>query len=437
MRFKRYILLSLVLCGLVACSDDNTIEIPEAPVLEKAQLALAIKSEKGAMTKAGEVATPTDADVNTLTIGVFGAGWSLVYTKDATDSGDDTKEVGPQDVYAGAAKVIVVANAKDAVTSLGNASSLDEFMNTLISLEKENLEQGLTMSSGVMNVNIIADKTNYIGYAESAILPYELTVSGEKYGAGVEIYGKGPVPLVRNVASIALASANIGTELGVNYQSKSFSLKEVFIASAKGLSKAAAANTTADTWSCIEVNPFEVNLSGSVKGYDAYQVGQQFDANNTGAYKAGAQTTNSKLLLAVIDNDPKTVYNKEFYVYENIDGQVLSGATGLDEAYANHTLLVVKGDYTYLPNGLDDDETNYVKKENCYYAIPVGAEVTIEGKTGTRKGFYVQRNYKYAISLTIIGPGSEIPYDPMISTNVSASVKVEPWNVKTIHEEVE
>ena len=56
-------LLSLVLCGLVACSDDNTIEIPEAPVLEKAQLALAIKSEKGAMTKAGEEATPTDADV--------------------------------------------------------------------------------------------------------------------------------------------------------------------------------------------------------------------------------------------------------------------------------------------------------------------------------------------------------------------------------------
>ena len=99
--------------------------------------------------------------------------------------------------------------------------------------------------------------------------------------------------------------------------------------------------------------------------------------------------------------------------------------------------MVVKGDYTYLPNGLDDDETNYVKKENCYYAIPVGAEVTIEGKTGTRKGFYVQRNYKYAITLTIIGPGSEIPYDPMISTNVSASVKVEPWNVKTIHEEVE
>ena len=81
------------------------------------------------------------------------------------------------------------------------------------------------------------------------------------------------------------------------------------------------------------------------------------------------------------------------------------------------------------------------KRVNKYISIMdvknhVGEEVTIDG-TEKRSKFYVQRNYKYEISLTIIGPGSEIPYDPMISTNVSASVKVEPWNVKTIHEEVE
>ncbi len=63
----------------------------------------------------------------------------------------------------------------------------------------------------------------------------------------------------------------------------------------------------------------------------------------------------------------------------------LCGCDRSCEAYANHTLLVVKGDYTYLPNGLADNETNYVKKENCYYAIPVGAEVTIEGKTESKK----------------------------------------------------
>ena len=104
MRFKRYILLSLVLCGLAACSDDNTIEIPEAPVLEKAQLALAIKSEKGTTTKAGEAVVPTDADVNKLTVGVFGTGWNVVYTvsgSDITKTTTDnvaTQEIGPKEV---------------------------------------------------------------------------------------------------------------------------------------------------------------------------------------------------------------------------------------------------------------------------------------------------------------------------------------------------
>ena len=50
---------------------------------------------------------------------------------------------------------------------------------------------------------------------------------------------------------------------------------------------------------------------------------------------------------------------------------------------------------------------------------------------------YVKRNCKYEINLTILGPGSEVPYDPMISTNLSTAVKVEPWNVKNVHEEVE
>ena len=91
MRFKKYILLSLVLCGFAACSDDNEIEIPKAPVLEKAQLALAIKSEEGAVTKTGET-TPTDADVNTLTVGVFGVdGWSVICLLYTSPSPRDTR----------------------------------------------------------------------------------------------------------------------------------------------------------------------------------------------------------------------------------------------------------------------------------------------------------------------------------------------------------
>lgn len=431
MRFKKYILLSLVLCGLVACSDDNTIVIPEAPVLEKAQLALAIKSEKGAMTKAGEVATPTDADVNTLTVGVFGTGWSMVYTvsgEDITTSTSTdvtTQEIGPKEVYAGAAEVVVVANASANVqAALANAGTKKAFLATAIKLEEETLEKGLTMSSEVLTVTLVANTTNYIGYGTAKD---DITVEGK---AGKEVYGAGPVKLVRNVASIALKEFEVGNPENANYISKGFVLKEVFIASAKGVSNVASTSY----WGEIE-KKFDFTSNGF--GYSNYMVGKEFSKSpniDEGSYKKGTQTKRDELAKAhTTDN---TALNHEFYVYENKLGEIAKAdKASANRDYANHTLLIVKGDYTYLPNGLADTETNYVKKENCYYAIPVGADVMI----GEEKkiGFYVQRNYKYAISLTIIGPGSEIPYDPMISANVSASVKVEPWNVKTIHEEVE
>ena len=425
MRFKKYILLSLVLCGFAACSDDNEIEIPKAPVLEKAQLALAIKSEEGAVTKTGET-TPTDADVNTLTVGVFGVdGWSVIYTKDATPNLDGTKDVGPQDVYAGKAQVVVVANAASTIQAeLAKAKDITDFLETTINLVDETLEKGLTMSSGVLDVTLVANTINYIGYADKT---GEITVNGK---IGQEVHGKGSVPLVRNVASIALKEFEVGNPENANYISKDFVLKEVFIASAKGVSNVASTSY----WGEIE-KKFDFTSNGF--GYSNYMVGKEFSKSpniDEGSYKKGTQTKRDELAKAhTTDN---TALNHEFYVYENKLGEIAEAdKASANRDYANHTLLIVKGDYTYLPNGLADTETNYVKKENCYYAIPVGADVMI----GEEKkiGFYVQRNYKYAITLTIIGPGSEIPYDPMISANVSASVKVEPWNVKTIHEEVE
>ena len=425
MRFKKYILLSLVLCGFAACSDDNEIEIPKAPVLEKAQLALAIKREEGAVTKTGET-TPTDADVNTLTVGVFGVdGWSVIYTKDATPNLDGTKDVGPQDVYAGKAQVVVVANAVPAIQAeLAKAKDITDFIETTINLADETLAIGLTMSSGVLDVTLVANTINYIGYADKT---GEITVNGK---IGQEVHGKGSVPLVRNVASIALAQVTYSNPDTANYISKDFVLKEVFIASAKGVSNVASTSY----WGEIE-KKFDFTSNGF--GYSNYMVGKEFSKSpniDEGSYKKGTQTKRDE--LAKVHTTDNTALNHEFYVYENKLGEIAKAdEASANRAYANHTLLIVKGDYTYLPKGLVDNESNYVKKEDCYYAIPVGEKVTIDSKE--IEGFYVQRNYKYAITLTIIGPGSEIPYDPMISTNVSASVKVEPWNVKTIHEEVE
>lgn len=427
MRFKRYILLSLMLCGLAACSDDNTIEIPEAPVLEKARLALAIKSEKGTTTKAEEAVVPTDADVNTLTVGVFGTGWNVVYTVSDSDilkttiDNVATQEIGPKEVYAGTADVIVVANASEEVqAALSNADTKDAFLSTVIKLEEENLTKGLTMSSEVLTVSLVANTTNFIGYASKT---GDITV-GDK--TGKEIYGDGPVKLVRDVASIVLSSVQTDNPDKANYESKSFTLKEVFIASAKGVSSVASSGY----WESIE-KVFSFTESGF--GYSDYKVGQDFSTTpaniDEGSYKRGTQTVLSSLLVTDTNG---SACKHEFYVYENTKGEIAEADKAVaNTAYANHTLLIVKGDYTYIPEGTKE----VVTKANCYYAIPVGEQVVIEGVT--ESNFYVQRNYKYAISLTIIGPGSEIPYDPMVSANVSASVKVTPWNVKEMHENVE
>ena len=189
----------------------------------------------GAVTKTGET-TPTDADVNTLTVGVFGVdGWSVIYTKDATPNLDGTKDVGPQDVYAGDAQVVVVANAAPAIQAeLAKAKDITDFLETTINLADETLEKGLTMSSGVLDVTLVANTINYIGYADEKS---EITVNGK---TGQEVHGGGPVPLVRNVASIALARVTHSNPDTANYISKNFVLKEVFIASAKGVSNVAS-----------------------------------------------------------------------------------------------------------------------------------------------------------------------------------------------------
>lgn len=109
-------------------------------------------------------------------------------------------------------------------------------------MEEENLTKGLTMSSEVLTVSLVANTTNFIGYASET---GDITV-GDK--TGKEIYGDGPVRLVRDVASIALASVRTENPDKANYESKSFTLKEVFIASAKGVSSVASSGY----WGSIE-----------------------------------------------------------------------------------------------------------------------------------------------------------------------------------------
>ena len=154
-----------------------------------------------------------------------------------------------------------------------------------------------------------------------------------------------------------------------------------------------------------------------------------------GTYKYGTQTKSENLkkeetencLLTSSWNQIPVSIDYPFYVYENVNGE--TNNTG-----KNYTLFVVRGDYTYTSKGGGD-----ITDKDRFYAVIVNnpADMKASNYEGVGMHNYVKRNCKYEINLTILGPGSEVPYDPMISTNLSTAVKVEPWNVKNVHEEVE
>lgn len=440
MNFKNYFLIGLLLCGVSACSSDDPAG-PEEAVLQKAKFAVSVKNDQ-ATTQRTKAEISADKTVNSLTVGIFGDSWSLVYTQTPTLSEDgQLSQIGPQEVYAGTVQIVVVANASTEVeTALKKATSIGEFLATSITLGDEYLDKGLTMSSQVFNpITIVADQNNYFGYEQN-----KGEITEDDAVVGVEIKGGGAVELIRDVASVSLKSVTLSK--GENYASKSFTLKEVFVASAKSLSSIASTAR----WGEIEKS-FSIE---NETDYQKYWVGQNFTGDQVsmdeGSYKSGIQTAKDILLKRPLDTENATLnldgnwsadavgttvpspVGHQFYVYENAKGERL--ATDAVTGKGNYTLLVVKGDYTYTAKGGEE-----ITDADRYYTVIVNDPTMENTKYDDTVGkhSYVKRNCKYEINLTILGPGSELPYDPMISTNLSTSVKVEPWNVKNIHEDVE
>ena len=132
------------------------------------------------------------------------------------------------------------------------------------------------MSSEVLTVTLVANTTNCIGYSTKQ--GDDITVGGQ---AGKEIYGAGPVRLVRDVASIALASAEIDNLNNANYISKDFVFKRSLYRQCEG---------------CF-LRSFRIQLGGIEKtfdftntgfGYSNYMVGKEFSGSpniDEGSYK--------------------------------------------------------------------------------------------------------------------------------------------------------
>ncbi|WP_303140328.1 hypothetical protein [uncultured Parabacteroides sp.] len=459
MKLKSCFLLMLMVCAFFSCSDnDDPVNLTITPVVPDATLSLAVQTDNRVKTKGGFIdddnagTKPTwDLEVKTLTAVIFNngaypdesnipvGGIAAIFTQTYGES--TSAPVISGEVKSGKVNLLLIANLEaDVLKQLtssvnsavpGERLKVADVLKLATPLSSETKDNGLTMSSEVLSLELVAG-INFVGFGEKG----EITVPS--YGTGTEVYGDKPVDLTRTVAAIKLNGVLLPETPDAKnpeYKNVSFTLDSVFVANVKST---AGIGTYGSDVTTIEQSP----LKDEVFDHTYYLAPIKY-ASHTGTYKTGAAKGDDNM-LRVLDQ-PRMISAKAgtneqtttldwtndiippCYVYPNQDGE--TGETGKK----NYTLLVLRGSYTYK---IGD---NNVTEDNRYYTVIIndnsqgGTIIGDKGKTNV----HIQRNTKYNVTVQILGSGSNDPFTPAAFAHVAAQVKVADWNVIEIDQDVD
>lgn len=421
-----YILSLASVCVLFACGNEDTPkEILPSVIEPDATISLLVNTGEKAQLKSftkADAPTIDDNKIASLTVAVFNAGaydghamgaLEVLQTEEAEGDQSITK-VEDIEVKSGPVKVLVLANLPESLlkefTTEGKTFTIDDFIGENAKTTVLSDEINVTASSEVYDITTQRGKVNCLGYTNSE-------VGNKTNGVSVSpiTLGENAIPLYRNVSRVLLNKINFTPK--EQYIDASLEIKGIYVANVKSKSYLAS----------------KANGRGSVEVADItednfYWCGA-FD-EETGSLKEGKARKMSDLLLytpessMILDSEKKQVdgdpIGKPFYIYQNQAGK-------------NYTLLIVYGTFKYKLNETDAE----YQEQQSFYTVIVNEPGKGSFESESEKHEYVTRNFNYNIELTISGSGSTEPYDKAISSNLSTSVKVLPWNVKIIHEDVE
>lgn len=449
----RSLLLGIMITGaFVACSDDDVEPINPTPD----GAATLFVQTSNVKTKALGDEKVDDKFITNLSVLVFngtGNDAPLEIIGNATSqSKSSLSEVKDIAVSPGNKQIIVIANLSaeqlsQAEVTVGKTYS-NVINNSKLLFSKSEANGTLSMNSKVYKVSLEAGKINYLGYASTTTT----TDANSNY-----LTTDGPVYLYRNVSKAVIK--NITIEPLDRYPGATLDLKEVFILHGHQYSQligkdAAQWGTTNITGSYFngatnaeyaawvkymedyknkygDKKRFNYILDSTPSPYEAF-----LDTDNT-FKESYSQKTITEGGGWDSDNDTKS-----FYIYEN---------TNIGEEDF-HTLLVVKGDFSY--QGVDEDgNDNNVKvtSKDRYYTVALGLTgidkggysiSDIDGLSGlTRDGkdkfFGALRNLQYSVSMTIKGPGYTTPFGPDNVDDTFMGVQVQVVPLKMLHQKVD
>lgn len=457
MKLESYI-FSILAVALLSCSTDDVDDVikKEEPLVCNATLSLAIKND--VKTKADI----TYADYNRikkLSLAIFVKDKLLTLAEVSAEGKKKVASITDVPVVAGAVKLILFANYFDdeklsEIKAAGTDISEYKKLEVLLKNEKnvndqDNSGNGLTMSSEILEYDLKPGR-NYVGFDK---------------GEDGYVVTKNPVKLIRNVSMVQLET--IFLRPSENYLGKgdvTFKLNEFFVANVKSQSKLISDNGSAEVFnsnSNFWLSGAYANIEGALKNgqateasylfYDVIKPPRNFNEMNDRfpflnndpwicvGNIFGLDESNDDIIEIKAEYQNGVDYKEYpkigtsygpliplgtyFYVYENMLKQ--------DD---NRTLLIVKGDYTYEPV----EKGKKVVLKDRYYAVTInkeGESVNLSGQTPEH--IYVKRNNVYNVILTIMGPGSDTPYDIQNTAHMSALVKVKDWDVVNQEEEVD
>lgn len=435
MKFRFYLIFLGAISALISCSKDDDPGIKEPDMSPDATFSLAVENLRTKALAEGAV-DPKDR-ITKLSVIVY-IGDDYYTMKDSSlvgESLNDPKvsllQVQNIPVKSGNVKILVLANATN------SADFKDKSLTQALALKTNGLgnekHSHLSMSSGVINTTLGVSVHNYLGYADKVD------------GTGVKVCSKTPVKLYRNVARIQLSGLTLQkmTDYG---QAVSFKLKKIYVANAKshsylasnaewGTVEVAAANTAGFWWQGIlgakgeyNQNTYDYSVEHKELLYDfttshTWNDFDYYDENTTkepmSDIKLGFKDGLSNVSKNIQDNIVFPLGNF-FYVYEN--KIIAPGA---------QTMLILSGDYTYIPTGSTEDKT----MENTTYSFIINETGSdVQGSLAAHKG--IMRNMKYSLSLTVKGPGSSTPGVDS-RAYLGAKVTVNEWGVIEINDTVD
>ena len=424
MKLRNLLYATMIACAFASCSKDDVIDPDDG--------GNGGNSSGKTMLQVNPDIITTKAAADPFTVYVINQAGTIVKTGDANAPFELPTEA------EGNMEVMILKNIPASITPKVKSDLL-----SVIDYSENEASEGTpdpippilpntgadaSLNSAVYKVAIKRGEINMLGYSKSAV-----TTAGGNY---LDAAGEQAIPMYRNVALVNLES--IGVDYNylddskdvnkVRYNSPSFVAKQIFILNARNSSYLSVNST--NIW-----QPTEYRNGKYLNGVD-YETYKGWDDK--------AKEKNKKTYITTISYDvtprkwgsydpekisPISSYNpfNYLYTYENTDKD-------------NPTLLVVKGDFSYVveKNGKKITET----EENRYYTVKLGDKFSATtqfdpskfGITDISEIQGLRRNIQYNVYVSIIGPGSDNPLIPGSDNDTSLDVKVELVNYGSVNQ---